>query len=479
MLIRNYLPRLPLTQLLRSSTFVTTSDSTSSTSSQRLIFRGEFTIVDDLLDQLSASSALARLVAEASDHHGIIGVDTETCCSRQWKGELPHKTSLLQLSSRSSCVIYRLNKLQGKLPAELVNFLENPGLLKTGVQLKQDMATLMYEQEQINTINGCVELSTLAKAQAKHIPQLARKDDEGKSIGHGLKSLSDVLLTGGTFHKNKRIARSNWSKTLSTKMLSYAATDAWIGCELGVAMNNTITETGSSTDISKFSISLKAVPNKTASVIWPSRSIKVTSHNGEQTHRTPRPPSSLSQPVNSDMAAIVEKFIQSDASYLQMPQGLTPKTRFFLHRAVEAHPNIISVSTGYRSRKMQSQRTMHLFKVEEKDRLAFQQARKDMRAFTRGWSQSPDLKNGCWEETLHLQLPITIGNVDPKFDLAMMTGQNMMKKYETDATFLNCSRQGNFIILLKRARMEPEAVFREYRSKVELQEDGKLLPIKL
>ena len=86
------------------------------------------------------------------------------------------------------------------------------------------MSTMQYEQEKIKTIAGIVELNTVAQ----RFPSLDRREfEDGPRMPHGLKSLSNVLLTEqGEFVKDKKMSISNWSKkVLTTKQMSYAATD--------------------------------------------------------------------------------------------------------------------------------------------------------------------------------------------------------------------------------------------------------------
>ena len=86
------------------------------------------------------------------------------------------------------------------------------------------MSTMQYEQKKIKTIAGIVELNTVAQ----RFPSLDRREfEDGPRMPHGLKSLSNLLLTEqGEFVKDKKMSISNWSKkVLTTKQMSYAATD--------------------------------------------------------------------------------------------------------------------------------------------------------------------------------------------------------------------------------------------------------------
>ena len=81
---------------------------------------------------------LQRLVEEArtlstmdEGRTGFVGIDTETKPSRDRHDY--HPTALLQLSTRSNCVMYHLAHLNGHLPNELLELLSNPHILKVGI----------------------------------------------------------------------------------------------------------------------------------------------------------------------------------------------------------------------------------------------------------------------------------------------------------------------------------------------------------
>ena len=107
-----------------------------STLSPRLFFKGEYTIVNDPTQD--SKGPLQRLVEEArtlstmdEGRTGFVGIDTETKPSRDRHDY--HPTALLQLSTRSNCVMYHLAHLNGHLPNELLELLSNPHILKVGI----------------------------------------------------------------------------------------------------------------------------------------------------------------------------------------------------------------------------------------------------------------------------------------------------------------------------------------------------------
>lgn len=68
----------------------------------------------------------------------VIGIDSETRPSFT-KGQ-SHKVALLQVSSEECCFLFRLN-MTG-LTQPLVDLLENPGVIKVGLSLKDDFMML-------------------------------------------------------------------------------------------------------------------------------------------------------------------------------------------------------------------------------------------------------------------------------------------------------------------------------------------------
>ena len=167
-----------------------------STPTKRLCYRGEFTLVDDT-NINAATEPLKRLIAEArllnnnnpnQDNTGIIGVDTETCCSRPTTKGQQHKTSLLQLSTRSNCVMYRLNKLEDQLPSDLLHLLQDSSLLKCGIGLIEDMTTLIYESNQMHEIKiddwNSPRISKLWLYNLHYFDDLNAYDSISRSVWH-------------------------------------------------------------------------------------------------------------------------------------------------------------------------------------------------------------------------------------------------------------------------------------------------------
>jgi ribonuclease D len=135
----------------------------------------------------------------------ILGFDTETKPS--FKKGKNNPVSLLQLATDDNAYLIRLNKVT--LQDFLIKILEDPGIIKIGVAIKDDLRALC----KIRLFNpaGFVELQEFVK-------------DYGIE-DNGLKKLVANILG---FRISKKNQTSNWERdVLSDEQLSYAATDAW------------------------------------------------------------------------------------------------------------------------------------------------------------------------------------------------------------------------------------------------------------
>ena len=384
----------------------------------QLFFKGRFTLVDSLdtpTEQEFHRKALANLISDAhtnstldgkTTEQGFIGIDTETKPAMD-KGAHNH-TTLLQLSARNSCVMYRLHKLNHRLPKELLDLLEDATLLKVGIGIIHDMTTLAYEQEQINAIRGCVDLDVVSRT----FPELTRTSEQGFKLNHGLASLSDLLFQkeekpsssgggggasggkdvfdgipygGGKFIKNKSISMSNWSQNkLTTKQLNYAASDAWIAYEMAEALSMKVNR---STTHVKHTTTNSKQPNSTATTqcssfqptsivvstkdVWPKRALQLIDENSNTMIKNVPPPPTVQQPNREDIIQSVAAFAndndRTSGTHLALSKGLTPKTRWLVHQYVATIPNLFSASTGHKGKSSGRARVMHLFKFNDKE----------------------------------------------------------------------------------------------------------------
>jgi len=146
----------------------------------------------------------------------FIGFDTETKPSFK-KGEF-YQVSLLQLATPDHALLFRLQNL--KKFSMLTEFFEQESILKIGVATRDDIKAL--QRLFPFTPRGFIELSDLAKTH-----QLKN---------YGLKGLTEEVLD---LTLSKKAKLSNWeSKDLKEDQKIYAATDAWIGREIYLALQH-------------------------------------------------------------------------------------------------------------------------------------------------------------------------------------------------------------------------------------------------
>jgi ribonuclease D len=169
-------------------------------------WRGRINVVRNR-DELSA--AMDRLEGQS-----LLGFDTETRPAYK-KGE-SYLPSLLQLASDDEVFIFQLKHLG--LAGPLRTILADPAIIKAGVSLDYDI----------------LELKKLALFKAAGFMDLGKLARKAGIKNHGLRGLAAVLL-------GIRIAKgaqtSNWSKdVLTPQQIQYAATDAWVGRRLYLAL---------------------------------------------------------------------------------------------------------------------------------------------------------------------------------------------------------------------------------------------------
>jgi ribonuclease D len=161
-------------------------------------FRGEIVLVDDIT---GFYDVLPRLLKA-----GILGFDTETKPSFR-KGR-KNNVSLIQLATEDLACLIRINRIG--IPPELAGILSDPGVLKAGVAVHDDIKYL----RKVNGFSpsGFVDLQKFVK-------------DYGIESS-GLKKLTAIILG---FRISKRQQVTDWeAETLSEAQLIYAATDAWV-----------------------------------------------------------------------------------------------------------------------------------------------------------------------------------------------------------------------------------------------------------
>lgn len=170
-------------------------------------FRGRIVVIDDQ----KSFSTYFRLLSEFD----FVGFDTETRPSFR-KGH-NNKVSLIQLATSDMAFLIRINRIG--IPDELAEMLGNPGVIKAGVAVHDDIRFLRSLKR--FTPEGFVDLQKMVK-------------DFGIQCS-GLKKLAAIVL-GFRISKSQQV--TDWeARELSEAQQIYAATDAWVCYEIYRKLN--------------------------------------------------------------------------------------------------------------------------------------------------------------------------------------------------------------------------------------------------
>lgn len=135
----------------------------------------------------------------------MLGIDTETKPSFK-KGKV-NSVALLQVSTEDTCFLFRLNRIG--MPLSVVDLLEDQNVMKVGLSLKDDFASLRKR----------------ADVEPKNVVEL---QDFVKKMGIEDMSLQKIYanLFREKISKGQRL--TNWEADILTDgQKLYAATDAW------------------------------------------------------------------------------------------------------------------------------------------------------------------------------------------------------------------------------------------------------------
>ena len=158
---------------------------------------------------ITETDKLAKVKSEIEKHE-VVGFDTETRPSFK-RGQV-YKVALLQLAIPDKVFLIRLHHTG--LPKEIISIFENPGILKAGVAIHDDIKSLQKLSK--FTPASFVELATLARTSGLQV--------------ESVKKLAGLLLG---IRISKSAQTSNWeAPTLTEKQVDYAATDAWVCLEI-------------------------------------------------------------------------------------------------------------------------------------------------------------------------------------------------------------------------------------------------------
>lgn len=164
---------------------------------------------------LIQTPADAKQAAEALSAESLLGFDTETRAA--FRAGESYSPTVLQLAGAKEVFLFQIG-FTGLNP-ELCEILSDPNILKAGVAIRDDLK----------------ELRKLAPFEPAGFVELATWAKKAKIKNLGLRGLGALLLG---FRITKGAQVSNWAKReLTPAQIAYAATDAWVGREIYLQMD--------------------------------------------------------------------------------------------------------------------------------------------------------------------------------------------------------------------------------------------------
>ena len=158
-----------------------------------------------------------RQLKEALPHlrkEKVLGFDTESRPSFRKGQNFP--VSLLQLGGEETIWLFQVGKFSNLRP--LWKILANPGILKCGVAIQDDIK----------------KLRDLLDFQPAGFVEIADLTQQAGILNTGLRSLAGLLLN---MRISKRAQVSNWARSqLTEAQIQYASTDAWVSRRLYLHM---------------------------------------------------------------------------------------------------------------------------------------------------------------------------------------------------------------------------------------------------
>lgn len=175
----------------------------------RAVFHGAIRLVETLEE-------VAPAIAELREAEGPLGFDTET--RPTFKKGQTHLVSLVQLSTRRCCYLFRINKTG--LAPELLSLLNDAGVRKVGLSIHDDF-------------------HNLGKIAAIEPGGFTDLQDYARNFGIADKSLSRIyaIVFGRRISKGQRL--TNWeAPELTPNQQTYAALDALACIEIFDALES-------------------------------------------------------------------------------------------------------------------------------------------------------------------------------------------------------------------------------------------------
>jgi ribonuclease D len=159
---------------------------------------------------IAVSEESIREALEEINHFDVVGFDTEARPTFK-KGQI-RQISLIQIATDEK--VYLLRIMHTGMMKCIIDFMENPKIIKVGIGLDDDF----------NLLNK------LRKFNKQGFLDLNKRFKEIGAENIGARNLAGMMLG---IRISKSAQTSNWeAEQYSEKQISYAATDAWICLEI-------------------------------------------------------------------------------------------------------------------------------------------------------------------------------------------------------------------------------------------------------
>ncbi|KAG2223267.1 hypothetical protein INT45_006993 [Circinella minor] len=159
---------------------------------------------------------LSQIIIKISKKESVFGLDIEWQPQFK-KGQPQHKTALIQICGNDTILLFQVVQLK-VLPAELVKFLKDPHIFKSGVNIRGDGLKLHRDFNVLT--NGLVELMIMTQYIDSPLLMITHR--------RSLSALTSLFLERN-MPKSKSVRLSNWSRrNLTAKQQEYAACDAYV-----------------------------------------------------------------------------------------------------------------------------------------------------------------------------------------------------------------------------------------------------------
>ncbi|WVQ69802.1 uncharacterized protein L199_008022 [Kwoniella botswanensis] len=182
----------------------------------------------------------------------VIGLDVEYI--EEISEETHHPTkkpALLQLCDEHSVLLIQLkNGLESRLPRRTLQLLCDPKIIKVGVGIHNDCASLVRAYRDRFFQNGHIIRQPVSILELSHLAHELDRPSTWESGYYSLAGLCERYL-GKKLCKNGNSHRGGWSDRLSEKQINYAANDVTSALQIFLKLKSRADKMGKKIDIGK------------------------------------------------------------------------------------------------------------------------------------------------------------------------------------------------------------------------------------